>query len=112
MSNRVRMAIVATSSLLMAAVASAQTPLTLRDAVSMALRHDTRVEEADIRLESATRQVQVNHAHFGPNLFTGTGAVYSYGLPQTPTGTLPSVLNVGFTQTVFDRVARGRGRAA
>jgi outer membrane protein TolC len=86
--------------------------LTLREVVSLALRNDPRVAEANIRQQSASREADFTGARFGPNLFTGTGALYTYGLPQTPGGALPSILNLGFTQTVYDAVARGRHRVA
>src|SRR5262249_32622467 len=34
------------------------------------------------------------------------------GFPQMPGGTLPSIFNLAFTQTVFDLPSRGRQRAA
>lgn len=112
MNNPVPVTSIAAWFVLIPMAAMAQVPLTLREAVSMALRHDPHVAEADIRQESASREADFTHARFGPNLFTGTGALYTYGLPQTPGGTLPSILSIGFTQTVYDGVARGRHRVA
>ena len=92
--------------------ALAQDALTLRQTVALALRNDIRVVEAEAKQESAAREADVNRARFGPNLFTGSGVLYTYGFPQTPGGTLPSIFNLGFTQTLFDAPARGRQRAA
>ena len=72
--------------------ALAQDVLTLRQTVELALRNDIRMFEAASKQESAGRELDVSRARFAPNLFTGTGAMYTYGFPQTPGGTLPSVL--------------------
>ena len=97
---------------LIAGVALAQPTLMLRQAVSLALRNDSRIKEAEAKQESARRESELTRARFGPNLFTGSGAMYTSGFPQTPGGTLPSIFNLAFTQTVFDVPSRGRQHAA
>jgi outer membrane protein TolC len=97
---------------LMAGVALAQPTLMLRQAVSLALRNDSRIKESEAKQESARRETELTRARFGPNLFTGSGAMYTSGFPQTPGGALPSIFNLAFTQTVFDLPSRGRQRAA
>jgi outer membrane protein TolC len=92
--------------------AGAQTLISLREAVMLAVRHDARVLDAEAKEERARREADVSRAAFGPNLFTGTGAVYTYGYPQTPGGGAPSVFNLAFTQTLFDGPAKGQQRAA
>jgi outer membrane protein len=92
--------------------ARAQTILTLRQAVSLAMQNDTRIGEAETRERSAIREAELSRARSGPNLVTGGGAVYTYGFPQTPGGAPPSIFNLGFTQTLFDLPARGRQRIA
>ena len=107
-----------TTILLLAAVmllptrVGAQALISLRDAVMLALRHDARVLEAEAKEDRARREADVRRAAFGPNLFTGTGGVYTYGFPQTPGGAAPSVFNLAFTQTLFDGPAKGEQRAA
>src|SRR6195256_5836472 len=91
---------------------SAQTLISLRDAVMLAVRHDARVLDAEAKEDRARREADVSRAAFGPNLFTGTGAVYTYGFPQTPGGAAPSVFNLAYTQTLFDGPAKGQQRAA
>jgi outer membrane protein TolC len=98
--------------LLLPATAGAQTPLSLGDAVAMAVRTDSRVRDAEAKEESARQQAALSRAKFGPNLFTGTGAMYTYGFPQTPGGAPPSVFNLAFTQTLFDGPSKGQARAA
>jgi outer membrane protein TolC len=94
------------------APAWAQTVLTLQQAVSMALGHDARLAEADAKQHSAEEAASLGAAHFRPNVFTGAGAVYTYGFPQTPGGGPPSVFNLGFVQPLYDGPARGRASAA
>ena len=86
--------------------------LTLAQAVHLAL-HDSR-DVALARAEQRVRadEVDSQRAQFGPNLFTGTGAVYTYGFPQTPGGGAPSILNLSYSQTIFSRAARGDVNAA
>jgi outer membrane protein TolC len=93
-------------------LAFGQNAMTLRQTVELALRNDSRVIEAAAKQEASAREADLSGARFGPNLFTGTGAMYTYGFPQTPSGTLPSIFNLAYTQTVFDAPARGRQRAA
>jgi outer membrane protein TolC len=90
----------------------AQAVVSLRDAVRLAVGHDSRVLDSAAKEDRARREADLSGARFGPNLFTGTGAVYTYGFPQTPGGAAPSVLNLAFTETLFDGPAKGRQRAA
>ena len=78
----------------------------------MATEHDARVIEAEAKEGRVGREADVTHARFGPSVFTGTGAVYTYGFPQTPGGAPPSLFNVAFTQTLYDGPGKGRERAA
>jgi outer membrane protein len=91
---------------------AAQSALSLREAVALAVSHDTRVLDSEAREERARREADLSGARFGPNLYTGTGAVYTYGFPQTPGGAPPSILNLAFSETLFDGPAKGRQRAA
>jgi outer membrane protein TolC len=104
--------VLAAALLLLPVRAGAQTLISLREAVMLAVRHDARVLDAEAKEERAHREADVSRAAFGPNLFTGTGAVYTYGYPQTPDGGAPSVFNLAFTQTLFDGPAKGQQRAA
>src|SRR5262245_55626694 len=107
-----RVTVAVTAALVMSAgIASAQSLLMLREAVTLATARDPRVREADAKQAQAAAEAGVLGARFGPALFTGAGAVYTYGFPQTPGGAPPSLFNVGMTQTLFDVIARGERRA-
>ena len=62
--------------------------ITLKEAVNRALRNSRDVALAQVRYEVAERTANVNRSAFGPNLYTGSGAAYTYGFPQTPGGLL------------------------
>jgi outer membrane protein TolC len=45
-----------------------------------------------------------------PNVYVGSGAGYTYGIPETPGGTAPSVFDVTYTQQIFNEPLRGQGK--
>ncbi|MGH9710074.1 MAG: TolC family protein, partial [Candidatus Acidiferrales bacterium] len=49
----------------------------------------------------------VDRAEFRPNLYTGSGAAYTNGFPQTPGGAAPSLFEMSYTQAVLDPLKRG-----
>ncbi|MDE3136973.1 MAG: TolC family protein [Acidobacteriota bacterium] len=95
-----------------AAVAAPPNPLTLKEAIEMALQNSGSMAVARIRAQVAQQQTRVNRSVFSPNLFTGTGAAYTYGFPSTPGGQAPSVFNLSYTQTIFNPPAKGAVKAA
>jgi outer membrane protein len=95
-----------------AAAVAAPGPLTLKEAIEMALQNSGSLAVARIRAQVAQQETRVNRSVFSPNLFTGTGAAYTYGFPSTPGGQAPSVFNLSYTQTLFNPPAKGAVRAA
>src|SRR5262249_31274172 len=49
-------------------------------------------------------------AQFMPNLYAGSGAGYTNGIPETPGGRAPSVFNVTYTEQVFNEPLRGQAK--
>jgi outer membrane protein len=96
----------------MAAAAAPPNPLTLKEAIEMALQNSGSLAVARIRAQVAQQRTRVNRSVFSPNLFTGTGAAYTYGFPSTPGGQAPSVFNLSYVQTLFNPPARGAVKAA
>lgn len=86
--------------------------LTLKRAVTLALENSHELALARVQYTVAQRQAGVDRAEFRPNLYTGSGAAYSNGFPQTPGGALPSVFNIAYTQALFNPPLRGQLRAA
>jgi outer membrane protein TolC len=85
--------------------------LTLKAALDRALQGSRDLALARIRATVARRQANVTKARFQPNLFTGSGIVYTNGIPETPGGTAPSLFNVAYVQTLFNPPLRGLYRA-
>jgi outer membrane protein TolC len=87
-------------------------PIALKDAVTSALRSSREVALAQARYDQAARTVDVSGAAFHPNLFTGAGAAYTYGFPQTPGGGPPTIFNLSYVQNVFNPLQRAQVRAS
>src|SRR5438093_10354303 len=86
--------------------------INLKQAVEMALRNSREVGLAQARYNVAQNTVDVNRSAFRPNVFTGSGAAYTHGFPQTPSGAAPSIVNASYVQTVFNPLLSSEVRAA
>jgi len=105
------------SLLLLTVSANAQTPegggrtLTLKETVALAVRNSRDMAAARLRLNVADKTAAVSRSFFRPNLYTGSGAAYTSGFPQSPAGA-PTLFNLSYVQTVFNRPLTGALRAA
>ena len=86
--------------------------LNLKQAVEMALRNSREVALAQARYNVTQNTVEVNRSAFRPNLFTGSGAAYTYGFPQTVSGAAPSIINASYVQTVYNPLLSSEVRAS
>lgn len=84
--------------------------LTLKSAIEMALRNSKDIQVAKLQASIAEHASQLNKAQFLPNLYVGSGAGYTYGIPETPGGTAPSVFDVTYTEQIFNEPLRGQGK--
>jgi len=89
---------------------SAPVALTLRGAIEMALRNSRDIQVAKLQASLAEHATMVSKAEFLPELYAGSGAGYTYGIPETPGGRAPSVFNVTYTQQVFNEPLKGQGK--
>jgi len=96
---------------------AAQTPgdaspvaLTLKRAIELALQNSRDIQVAKIQAKGADHAAQITRAQFLPNLFAGSGAGYTNGIPETPGGRAPSVFNVTYTEQVFNEPLRGQAK--
>jgi outer membrane protein TolC len=87
-------------------------PLTLKQAVTLALDNSSELALAKARHAVADQEGGQARAPFRPSLFTGSGAAYTNGFPMTPGGAPPSVFNLSYVQTLFNPPLRGQARAA
>src|SRR6266704_1104799 len=65
---------------------------------------------AKIQASVADRAAKITTAQFMPNLYAGSGAGYTYGIPETPGGRAPSIFNVSYTEQVFNEPLRGQAK--
>jgi len=86
--------------------------INLEQAVDMALRSSRELALAQARYNVAQNTVDVNRSTFRPSLFTGSGAAYTYGFPQTVSGAAPSIINASYVQTVYNPLLTSQVRAA
>ena len=84
--------------------------LTLKRAIELALQNSKDIQLAKIQARVADHAAQITKAQFMPNLYAGSGAGYSYGIPETPGGRAPSVFNVSYTEQVFNESLRGQAK--
>src|SRR5882672_390400 len=86
--------------------------LNLKQTVEMALRNSRDVALAQARYSVTQNTVEVNRSAFRPNLFTGSGAAYTYGFPQTVSGSAPSIINASYLQTVYNPLLSSEVRSS
>ena len=98
------------------AESSAQTALaspiavTLKRAIELALLNSKEIQVARIQASVADHAAQITKAQFMPNLYAGSGAGYTNGMPETPGGRAPSVFNVTYTEQVLNEPLRGQAK--
>jgi outer membrane protein TolC len=68
--------------------------LTLRRAIELALQNSKDIQVARIQASIADRAAMITKAQFLPNLYAGSGAGYTYGIPETPGGRAPALFSV------------------
>jgi outer membrane protein TolC len=84
--------------------------LTLKSAIEMALRNSRDIQVAKLQASVAEHASQVSKAEFLPNLYAGSGAGYTYGIPETPGGRAPSLFNFTYTEQIYNEPLRGQGK--
>jgi outer membrane protein TolC len=83
----------------------------LRRAVALAVQNSREVALVRLRHNVSEKSAGLLRSSFRPNLYTGTGAAWTEGFPQTPGGA-PTVFNLSYIQTVFNRPLTGQVREA
>lgn len=84
--------------------------LTLKRAVELALQNSKDIQVARIQSSLADRAALITRSEFLPNLYAGSGAGYTNGIPETPGGRAPSIFNVTYTEQVFNEPLRGQAK--
>ncbi len=84
--------------------------LTLKGAIEMALRNSKDIQVAKLQASLAEHATMVSKAEFLPNFYAGSGAGYTYGIPETPGGRAPSLFNLTYTEQIYNEPLRGQGK--
>src|SRR3984893_1553325 len=78
-------------------------PMTLRQAVGIAVRQNPDIALARLDEENARQAVRVAKDPFTPRLTVGSGLAYSYGFPMSIEGSAPSIVQAHASQFLFNR---------
>src|SRR5579859_5665525 len=89
------------------AASSSTVVLTLKRAVEMSLSNSKDIQLARLQVQAAQDTAQITRAEFLPNLYAGSGAGYTYGLPETPGGRPPAIFSVTYTEQILNGPLRG-----
>jgi outer membrane protein TolC len=81
--------------------------LTLKRSIDLALQNSKDIQLAKIQARVADQATNLTKAEFLPNFYAGSGAGYTYGLPETPGGRPPEIFSLTYTQDVLDGPLRG-----
>lgn len=84
--------------------------LTFKKAIDLALQNSKEIQVARIQATAADHAALITKAQFMPNLYAGSGAGYSSGIPETPGGRAPSLFSITYNEQVFNEPLRGQGR--
>jgi outer membrane protein TolC len=84
--------------------------LTLKRVIELALQNSTDLQLAKVQSQLAQHSALITKAEFLPNLYVGSGAGYTYGIPETPGGRAPAIFDVTYTQQVLNEPLRGQSK--
>jgi len=87
------------------------TPLTLTQAVSLAVQNSRDLAVARVRYDIAKNQARVFRSPFLPNVDTGSNPAYSNGFPEAINAQPPAVFQLTYSQAIFDKPLWGQYRA-
>jgi outer membrane protein len=95
-----------------APVGSAVTPvaLTLKHAIELALQNSKDIQVAKLQASFADRSAMITKSQFLPNVYAGSGAGYTFGIPETPGGRAPALFSVTYTEQVYNEPLRGQAK--
>jgi outer membrane protein len=90
--------------------APAAVSLTLKHAIELALQNSSDIQVAKLQARLADRSAMITRAQFMPNLYAGSGAGYTFGIPETPGGRAPALFSVTYTEEVFNKPLSGQAK--
>jgi outer membrane protein len=90
------------------ASAGAPIVLTLKRTIELALQNSKDIQVAKLQVGLADHSAQVTRSQFRPNLYAGSGAGYTYGIPETPGGQAPALFSVNYQEQILNEPLRGQ----
>ncbi len=81
-------------------------PLTLRQAVEMALQQNPDITLARLNEQQATQGIRVAQDPFHPKVYVGSGLAWSNGFPMSIEGSAPSVLQAKAVSSIYNMPQR------
>jgi outer membrane protein TolC len=84
--------------------------LTLKHTIELALQNSKDIQIAKLQASLANRSALITKSQFMPNVYAGSGAGYTYGIPETPGGRAPALFDVTYTEQVYNEPLRGQGK--
>src|SRR5258707_2378939 len=84
--------------------------LTLKRAIELALQNSKDIQIAKLQASLADRSAMITRAQFMPNLYAGSGAGYTLGIPETPGGRAPALFSVTYTEEVYNKPLSGQAK--
>lgn len=85
--------------------------LTLQQAVKLALQNSPDLKLARAQYNVALGDAGVDRAAFRPNVYTGSGAVYTYGFPSIPGAGPPAIFQLDYTESLFNPLLKAQQHA-
>ena len=92
--------------------APGQRTLTLKETVALAVRNSRDLQLARLEYTVAQREAGSPAAAFLPNIYVGSGAAFTHGLPLLAGGGVPAIFTASYTQDLFDPLLRSQVRIA
>ena len=90
------------------APASAAHTLTLKETVALAVRNSRDLQLARLEYNVAQRQAGSSAAAFLPNIYVGSGAAFTHGLPLLAGGGVPAIFTASYQEDLFDPETRSQ----
>jgi outer membrane protein len=82
--------------------------LTLKETVALAVRNSRDLQMARLQYAVAQRQAGSGAAAFLPNIYVGSGAAFTHGLPLLAGGGVPAIFTASYDQALFDPELRSQ----
>jgi outer membrane protein len=77
--------------------------MTLREAVDLAMRQNPEITLARLDEQKAKFGVRIARDPFSPRVYAGSGIGYTYGIPQSVDGSVPSIVQVRASMAIYNR---------